>query len=63
MTTKEELIYANEEIRLLKGELECYAICIGLMIEQITGVCDGKITIEQLRVFRNNMDGSGGQVQ
>jgi len=62
MTPKEELIYANEEIRLLKTELEGYNYCLKLCIEIISGVCDGNITLEQMKNFRNNMESLGGQI-
>jgi len=63
MTTKEELIYANEEIRLLKDELEGYNYCLKLCIEIISGVCDGRITLEQMQNFRRNMEQLGDNIQ
>lgn len=52
MTAEEELIYMREELKR-------YTFCLKLCIEIITGVCDNKITLEQMRNFRKNMDKLG----
>jgi len=56
MTAEEELIYVKEE-------LERYMQCLALCIELITGVCDGEITIKEMKNFRNNIENLGEQIQ
>ena len=56
MTPEEELHYVREQ-------LNQYTYCLKLCIEIISGVCDGNITLQQMKNFRDNMDQLGGQIQ
>ena len=56
MTPEEELHYVREQLKQ-------YTYCLKLCIEIISGVCDGKITLKQMKNFRKNMEKLGGHVQ
>ena len=43
-------------------EREPYIFCIKLMILKIRQVCDGEITLEELREFRKGMEESDKQI-